>query len=149
VRRDPQHRDAIVANRERFVAKLRTQIDRWRNALAPYAGSKLIAYHNSWPYFARRFRLDVVAFIEPRAGVAPSPAHLAAVIAEGRAQQVKAVLHEAYEPEDAPRFVARKLDIPAVKLALSVRSVPHASDYLALFDYNVATLASALATRHP
>jgi ABC-type Zn uptake system ZnuABC Zn-binding protein ZnuA len=148
-RRAPQHREAIAANRERFVAKLRAQVVRWRDALAPFAGSKLIAYHNSWPYFARRFRLDVVAYIEPRAGVAPSPAHLATVIAEGRAKQAKAVLHEPYEPEDASRFVARKLDIPVVKLAVSVRSVPEAVDYLALFDYNVATLASALAMRHP
>lgn len=149
VRRAPQHRDAIVANRERFVAKLRAHVARWRDALAPFAGSKLVAYHNSWPYFARRFRLDVVASIEPRAGVTPSPAHLASVIAEGRAKQVKAVLHEPYEPDDASRFVARKLDVPLVKLALSVRSVPEATDYLALFDYNVATLASALAARHP
>jgi len=149
VRRAPEHREAIVANRERFVAELRARLARWRDTLAPYAGSKLIAYHNSWPYFARRFRLDVVGYIEPKAGVAPSPAHLAQVIAEGRSKQVKAIVHEPYEPEDASRFVAQKLGIPVVKLATSVRSVPEATDYLTLIDYNVAAVARALAARAP
>ena len=30
---------------------------RWSARLAAFTGVKLIAYHNSWPYFARRFRL--------------------------------------------------------------------------------------------
>ena len=62
--------------------------------MAPFAGARLIAYHNSWPYFARRFRLDVIAFIEPKAGVSPSPAHLAQLIAEGRKADARAILHE-------------------------------------------------------
>ncbi len=33
----------------------------------------IVAYHNSWPYFARRFRLDFVGFIETKPGVPPSP----------------------------------------------------------------------------
>ena len=61
--------------------------------LAPLKGMPIVAYHNSWPYFARRFRLDVVDFIEPRPGVAPSPAHLARLISDGRNLQVRAILH--------------------------------------------------------
>ena len=145
----PGQRDRIVANRDRFLAELETRRQRWSAILAPYAGIKVIAYHNSWPYFARRFRLDVTAFIEPKAGVAPSPAHLAQVIAEGRKAQVRAVLHEPYEPDTASRFVAQKLAVPMVQLAISVGSLPGTDDYLALFDHNVATLAKALGARTP
>jgi ABC-type Zn uptake system ZnuABC Zn-binding protein ZnuA len=112
--------------------------------LAPFAGVKLIAYHNSWPYFARRFRLDVIDFVEPKPGVAPSPAHLSQLISEGRKAHVRAILHEPYEPEDASRLVARKLDVPLVLLAVSVDSVPGTRDYLALIEHNVAALAQAL-----
>ena len=41
----------------------------WIDRFAPFAGVKLIAYHNSWPYFARRFRLEIVDFIEPKPGL--------------------------------------------------------------------------------
>ena len=149
VRIVPAQRDRIIANRERFLAELEARRTRWSRTLAPFAGTHLIAYHNSWPYFARRFRLDVIAFIEPKAGVAPSPAHLAELISAGRKAQVRAILHEPYEPEDASRFVGLKLGVPLVRLAISVGSVAGADDYLTLFDYNVATLAKALGARSP
>ncbi|HEY8622274.1 MAG TPA: metal ABC transporter substrate-binding protein [Casimicrobiaceae bacterium] len=144
VRLAPEQRERIVANRERFLAELKTRLQRWSDRLAPFAGVKLIAYHNSWPYFARRFRLDVIDFVEPKPGVAPSPAHLSQLISEGRKAHVRAILHEPYEPEDASRLVARKLDVPLVLLAISVDNVPGTRDYLALLEHNVAALAKAL-----
>jgi ABC-type Zn uptake system ZnuABC Zn-binding protein ZnuA len=140
----PGERERIAANRDRFVAELDARLARWTGQLAPVAGAKLIAYHNSWPYFARRFRLDVIDFIEPKPGVAPSPSHLARLIAKGKTSGVRAVIHEPYEPEDASRFVAEKVGVPFVLLATSVGSVPEAKDYLGLFDHNVASLARAL-----
>ena len=145
----PGQRDRLLAQRREFLSRLSLRRAHWNEMLAPFAGSKVIAYHNTWPYFARRFRLDVVAFIEPKAGVAPSPAHLAQLIAEGRTAQVRAIVHEPYEPEDASRFVARKLGVPFVRLATSVGSLAGTDDYLALFDHNVAALARALGARGP
>jgi ABC-type Zn uptake system ZnuABC Zn-binding protein ZnuA len=144
VRLAPEQRERVVANRDRFLAELKMRRQRWSDRLAPFAGVKLIAYHNSWPYFARRFRLDVIDFVEPKPGVAPSPAHLSQLISEGRKVHVRAILHEPYEPEDASRLVARRLDVPLVLLAVSVDSVPGTQDYLALIDHNVAALAEAL-----
>ena len=149
VRNAPAQREKILANRARFLSELETRRARWSRILEPLAGARLIAYHNSWPYFARRFRLDVVAFIETKPGIAPSPAHLAELIAAGRTARVRAVVHEPYEPEDASRFIGQKLGVPVVRLAISVGSLPGTDDYLALFDYNVATLAKALGPRSP
>jgi ABC-type Zn uptake system ZnuABC Zn-binding protein ZnuA len=145
----PGQRERILANRKGFLSQLEMRRARWGRTLAPFAGAKLIAYHNSWPYFARRFRFDIVAFIEPKPGVAPSPAHLAQLISDGRKTQVRAILHEPHEPEDASRFVARKLGVPVVRLAISVGSIEGTADYLALFDYNIAILAKALGARSP
>ena len=146
VRLAPQHRERIVANRQRFLAELKQRRERWSEQLAAFAGVRLIAYHNSWPYFARRFRLDIIDFVEPKPGVAPSPAHLSQLISAGRKAQVRALLHEPYEPDDVSRLVARKLEVPWVVLAVSVGSVPGTGDYFALLQHNVAALAAALAT---
>src|SRR5436190_12209459 len=115
-RRIPAEAARILANRERFLAGLNARLQRWSAQLAAFTGVKLIAYHNSWPYFARRFRLDIVDFVEPKPGVAPSPAHLAHPIAEGRKVGVRAVVHEPYKPEDASRLPAGKLGIPFLRL---------------------------------
>lgn len=145
IRAAPAQRDRVIANRGRFLAELEARSQRWLKSLAPYAGAKLIAYHNSWPYFARRFRLDIIDFIEPKPGVAASPVHLAHLVAAGRKAQVRAIVHEPYEPEEASRLVARKLDVPLVLLAISVGGAPGTNDYLELFEHDVAALAKALA----
>src|SRR5206468_8111605 len=119
----PQQSDRFRVNRDRFLAELERRQAQWTEMLQPFAGVKLIAYHNSWPYFARRFRLDIIDYIEPKPGVAPSPAHLAKLIAEGRRANVRAILHEPYEPEDSSRLLAQKLGAPFVLLATSIGSV--------------------------
>lgn len=146
VRVAPAARDRVAANRDRFLAELQARLEIWTRALAGHEGRAVIAYHNSWPYFARRFRLNLVDFIEPKEGVAPSPAHLAQLVAEMREAHVVAILHEAYEPKDASTLLAERAGVPLVVLAPSVGSVPEAKDYLALFDYNVGALVRALAS---
>ncbi len=113
--------------------------------LAPFSGVKLIAYHNSWPYFARRFRLDIIDFIETKPGIAPSPTHLAELAMIARKAGVRAVLHEPYEPEESSRYLAGRLGVPMLVLSMSVGALPGTEDYFSLIDYDVSTLAKQLA----
>jgi ABC-type Zn uptake system ZnuABC Zn-binding protein ZnuA len=145
VRIDPTLREPINANRERFLARLRDRMAEWTQILAPFQGVAVISYHNSWPYLARRFRLNVVEIVEPKEGVAPSPARLAGLIGKMRAAKVKAILQETYEPLDASRLLAGRTGATIAVLAAGVGAVPEAGDYFALFDYDVAILARAVA----
>jgi ABC-type Zn uptake system ZnuABC Zn-binding protein ZnuA len=113
--------------------------------LAPLRGMPIIAYHNSWPYFARRFRLDFVDTIEIKPGVPPAPSHLAGIIEAMRTRGVRMVVREPHEPERNVAFVAAKAGVPVVVLAASVGALPNAGNYLSLFDANVAALVAAAA----
>jgi len=146
IRVAPALSDKVVANRNRFLERLRVRLTEWQRRLAPYRAAPLLAYHNTWPYFARRFRLDIIDVIEVKEGVAPSPARLAQLAAKIRERRVRAILHETYEPEEASQLLARRTGIAVLKLATSVGSAPEAADYLALFDHNVGLVARALAT---
>jgi len=136
IRIDPRLTDQIIAGRDNFLARLQTRRTQWEQLLAPYRGARLVAYHNTWPYFARRFRLNIVDVIETKEGVSPSPGRLARLAAT--------ILHEPFEPDDAAQLLARRTGAMVVKLAPSVFSVPAASGYAELFDYNVGTLVRAL-----
>ena len=96
------------ANRAAFLARLRAKLAEWEARLAPLRAMPMVAYHNSWPYFARRFRLDFVGFIETKPGVPPSPAHLAGIVQYHAARGVRIVVREPHEPERDVAFVARK-----------------------------------------
>ena len=128
-----------------FVARLQARLADWEAKLAPLKAVPLVAYHNSWPYFARRFRLDFAGFIEIKPGVPPSPSHLAGIIETMRTRGVRIVVREPHEPERDAAFVAGKAGAKVVTLAASVGALPGTDDYLSLFDTNIGALAAAVA----
>ena len=140
---DPVHEKRYDANRQAFLAKLDARLPEWTARLDALRGRSLIAYHSTWAYFARRFRLDFAAFIEPKPGVPPSPAHLAAVQRVMRDRDVRIVVRQPHEPERDARFLAAGARAAVVVLAGSVGALPAAHDYFALFDTNIAALLAA------
>ena len=142
-RLDPAHAGAFEKNRAAFLTALDAKLAGWQQRLAPLHGRALVAYHNSWSYFARRFRLDIAGIIEPKPGVQPGPAHLAAMIRLMRDRNVGIVIREPHEPERDAAFLAAKTGAAIVVLAASVGATPRATDYIALFDADVDALAAA------
>jgi len=141
----PGERATFVANRERFMHELDTRLEGWRAALRPYAGARVVAAHDTWPYFARRFDLRVVGTIEEQPGVPPSPRYLADVMERMKQSGVVVILTE---PAASPGVVARVAagtGARMVTLAPSVGADPAATDYFTLFDVNVSRLVKALA----
>ena len=144
---DPANASIYEANRQAFLARLNAKLAEWEAKLSALKSMPIVAYHNSWPYFARRFRLDVVGFIETKPGVPPSPSHLAAIVRDMRARGARIVVREPHEPERDVAFVASKTGAQVVTLAASVGALPRADDYISLFDVNVEALTSAAAKR--
>jgi ABC-type Zn uptake system ZnuABC Zn-binding protein ZnuA len=144
---DPKNARRYEANRQAFLARLVQKLTEWEASLAPLKSMPLIAYHNSWPYFARRFRLDFADFLEIKPGVPPSPSHLAGIIQTMRTRGVHIVVREPHEPERDLAFVAAKTGASVTVLAASVGALPNTGDYLSLFETNVAALVGAAVAR--
>lgn len=133
---DPPNAKRYEANRTAFVAELEKRMHQWvRQLPQPNA---IIAQHDTWPYFARRFRLRFVGVIEPRPGVPPGPAHLAEL---AQMRKVTAIVRQPHEPQRDADFLAARTGAPVVVLASGVGAVPEARDYLSLIDYNVRALS--------
>ena len=144
---DPDNGPVYEANRLAFLARLNGKFKEWETKLSALHGVPLVAYHNSWAYFARRFRLDFVGFVEPKPGVPPSPFHVASLISLMQTRQARIIVRQAHEPERDVAFLARRTNSAVVVLAASVGALPDARDYISLFDANVAALTAAAATR--
>ena len=147
VQLDPANTGYYEARRIAFLDTLAAKLRQWEMALAPVRGKPIVAYHNSWAYFARRFRLNIAGTIEVKAGVAPSPAHLGALLRTMREQQIKVIVKQPFEPDKYPTFLAERAGGTVVVLAASVGTIPEAADYFAMFDYNVKALSAALRQR--
>jgi ABC-type Zn uptake system ZnuABC Zn-binding protein ZnuA len=140
---DPDNGPAYEANRIAFLARLNGKLKEWETKAAPLHGVPLVAYHNSWAYFARRFRLDFVGFVEPKPGVPPSPFHVASLISLMQARKARIIVRQPHEPERDVAFLAKRTGSKLVVLASSVGALPGTHDYLSLFDTNIATLLAA------
>ena len=139
---------ALLAQHGRLVDFLDSQGDAallggWLATLPKLTGTKVVAEHDAWAYFAARFGLQVIAFLEPVPGVPPTTSHLGAVIEKMRAEHIGVVLTIAYYDPRYARFVTEKTGAAVVPFAHQVGARPGTGDYLSMMDYNVRQLAAA------
>lgn len=142
-RTDPDGAQYYEGRRLAFFKQLGAKLAEWERRLAPLHGKPMIAYHNSWAYFARRFRLNFAGYVEPRPGIPPSPSHFAGLLKLMQSQSIKVIVRQPHEPAKNADFLAGKTGAKVVLLVASVGAVPQATDYLSLFDYNVDALLAA------
>jgi ABC-type Zn uptake system ZnuABC Zn-binding protein ZnuA len=117
---------------------------RWTAALAPYRGAKIVTYHRSWPNFVRRYGLNVIAYVEPKPGIPPSPSHTFELINLMKAQKVKVILVEPFFDLKTPNSIAERTGAKVVVMYPSVGGSPGTDDYFKLFDRNVTEIVKAL-----
>lgn len=141
----PADRPYFEANRKHFLDELETRLGRWTQAMAPYRGTRVVVVHETWPYFAERFGLKIVAALEPTPGVPPSPAYLARLTQQMREAGIKILIAEPSSNSSLVNEVAARSGARAVTLIPSVGGDPEARDYLTLFDVNIKRLTAALA----
>jgi ABC-type Zn uptake system ZnuABC Zn-binding protein ZnuA len=133
----------------KLVEFLKTQNDEallsgWFADLAGAPGTKVVGDHNLWAYFAQRFGLKVVGFLEPKPGVSPSTRHLGQVIKLIQSEGVKVILSAVYFDVKHAEFVSEKTGAKVLLMAHQVGSRTGTDDYISMVDYNVRQLKEAL-----
>jgi zinc/manganese transport system substrate-binding protein len=132
------------ANYKKFEATINAKLQQWGAAMLPFKGQHVVAYHDSWPYFAHRFGVDIDVFLEPKPGIPPSPSHLAEVIEQMKAQKIKAVIVEPFHDRKIAERVASATGAKVVDFAQYPGALPGTDSYVALIDKLVANLSAAL-----
>jgi zinc/manganese transport system substrate-binding protein len=134
----------FTANRKKFVETVDAKLDEWQNTLAPYKGAAIVTYHKDFVYLAARFNLEVVETLEPKPGIAPSPAHIARVIGTIKAKQVKVILVQPYQNRKTAETVARQAGAKVLDVPQQPGAAKNTETYLALMDNIVKTIAGGL-----
>jgi zinc/manganese transport system substrate-binding protein len=116
----------------------------WLGRMARARGVPAVQDHRLWPYFARRFGLELVAELEPIPGIAPTTAHLTEVVGLVKARGVRLLLASPYFDPRHARAVSERTGIPVVTLAHQTGALPGADDYLSTVERNVRAVAEAL-----
>ncbi len=142
---DPSRAADYRRNAETFTRSLREKLAGWQQDLAPFRGKTVVAYHNSWPYFANRFGIRIDLFLEPKPGIPPSPAHLADVVTRMKNEHIGVIVVEPYQNRRTAEKVATEAGGVIVDFAQFPGGVMGTEGgYVQLMDCLVHSLATAL-----
>ncbi|MEW5799332.1 MAG: metal ABC transporter substrate-binding protein [Bacteroidota bacterium] len=144
IQSDPAHRMQFESNLKKFNDAIDTKMKEWNAMLKAMRGTKVIAYHNEWPYFEQRFGLKIVDFLEPKPGIPPTPSQLAKIINTMKRENIRIIINSPYFTSESADLVARNTGGTVVTLATSVGAYPTIKTYTDLFDYNVQQILSAV-----
>lgn len=120
------------------------QLGGWLGELAPYFGARAIDDHPIWPYFARRFGLQIVGHMEPKPGVPPTTKHLQELVEMMQSTKVPLILTSAYYDPRHADLVAGETHATPVRMANQAGSRPGTDEYIAMVNYNVQQVVNAL-----
>ncbi len=144
----PDRADAFRANASAYNASLSALEEKMRAALAPYAGTPIVTFHEAFPYFARDFDLDLAGEIEREPGAEPSARELADTVKLVRERKVKALFAEPQFPDKSAQVVARETSVRVYSLDPVVTGPSDPEEargaYLRAMEKNLEVLQEAL-----
>ena len=140
---DPPGAASYAKNLAAFESRLDAKEAEWAKQMAPLAGASIVTFHKSWPYFAARYRLDVAAFVEPKAGIQPTAQHTVEVIQTVRSKSIKVILMENFYDRRSPDQIAEHSNAKVVFVPSMVAGDEKVQSYFDLFDTIVSAVAKA------
>ncbi|MGH6802778.1 MAG: metal ABC transporter substrate-binding protein [Methyloceanibacter sp.] len=141
---DPAHATEYRANQASYLRKLDQLRKDLSDRITRLSDRRFIAHHPAWPYFARRFGLQIVGTIQPQSGSEPSALHLHSLIAKIKKDRIKVVVSEIQLSQKIPELLAKETGAHVVVLTILPGGLPHTETYLDMLRYNVLQLANAL-----
>jgi len=143
---DAKNAEFYKSSLARFTSQVDERLAGWQKTLEPYQGTRLVAYHDTWPYFARRFQLKIDLFLEPKPGIPPTPAHMVEILDTMKKEHLRGILVEPYQNRKTAEKAATETD----SIILAFTQYPGGvkgteGGYIELMDYLVNTLAKTLA----
>jgi len=143
-RLDPESAAEFTANAEQLTAELLLLDRELAELLGPLAGAVFVPFHDAWPYFARRYGLDLKLELEPVPGREPGPAYLLEALSHIRESGARAIFAERQLPLRPAQVVAEEAGLPLFVLDPEGGGSGGEVTYQELLRHNARVLLRAL-----
>ncbi|MGB3769260.1 MAG: metal ABC transporter substrate-binding protein [Phormidesmis sp.] len=116
IKLDPDGEAIYQANLAKFLQRIAQLDEVTREVVAsiPPENRKLLTYHDSWPYWARKYGFEVIGAVQPSDFGEPSAQEVAALVDQIKAAEVPAIFGSEVFPSTISDQIAREA---GVKLA--------------------------------
>ncbi len=126
-------------------APLRSRLGGWLGKMQAVKGQPVITYHKDYSYFASRFGIRVVDYVEPKPGIPPSAKHLEELVQGLKQGEARVIITRPYVEHRSTDSLAERTGVKVITLPLEAGGAPEATDYFRLFDYVTDQIVAALA----
>jgi ABC-type Zn uptake system ZnuABC Zn-binding protein ZnuA len=110
---DPEHADGYRSRAAAYLEELEGLDAEIRSTVARLQDRRIVTFHDAFPYFCRRYGLELVGVVEEVPSVEPSPRYLSELVAAIRKSKVRVVFSE---PQFHPRLVRRLAEDLGIKV---------------------------------
>ncbi|HON07093.1 MAG TPA: metal ABC transporter substrate-binding protein [Verrucomicrobiota bacterium] len=108
----PQKKIQIEQNLNSFCERLLNLDKKLKDELSAVKNKSIIFQHNAYEYFALRYGLEIVGYVEEVPGAPSSPQYLSRLIKNARKFKAAAVFGEPYGSNELVKRIAEELKIP-------------------------------------
>lgn len=137
---DPANSAEYESRLNDFLQRWDESTARWEDRAAPLAGMRLASHHRSFSYLAEWLDLDIVATLEPKPGIPPSGAQLAALLEQLTPNPPAGVIVTPYANEKPARWLSERLQIPEIILPYTIGGTTDSVDLFSLYDETIRML---------
>lgn len=141
---DPDRAADYAKNLTAYLAELDAKLAEWRRLAAPLKGVKAVSYHQDVAYLARFTGMEFVGTLEPKPGVAPTPAHLEELVRLMKKDRVALIVREQQYDPKLPDWLAEKTDAKVATIGTMAKALPGADTFVRMSESNLRALRSAL-----
>lgn len=113
---DPERRDAYKVGYLRWSMQWEQKLADWKKRAEPLRGKKLVVQHTTFDYLWRWLGMDVVADLEPKPGVPPTPGHLATLVKQVEQDRPLAIVHSWYQDPKSADWLSERTGVPVLSL---------------------------------
>lgn len=142
---DPAHAADFERNLKAYLAELEPKLAEWRKLAAPLKGVKAVSYHKDVPYLGAFTGIEFVDTIELKPGVAPTPTHLAELVAKMKERKVTLIVREQQYDAKTPAWLAEQTGAKVAVVGTMANSLPGAETFIKLSEANLRNLLKAVA----
>jgi len=122
---------------------LESKLGGWMKKAEALQGTKVIAYHKTYPYFANRFGIDFAGELEDKPGIPPPPRHRDEIVEKVKQENIKAILNDSFYSKEAAEYIAAKSGSKVVITYLDVDGNEAVNSYEKLISYLLDEISNA------
>ena len=140
---DPSNSKNYQNNYDNFISKWLNSIKRWEAKASKLQDVRIAVHHKSFSYLIDWLKLDEIAILESKPGIAPTSKHLQDLLIVLRDKQAKFIARTPFDPKEPSDWIHQKTQIKELILPYTVGGSERSNDLFSLFDNTIHLILEA------